>query len=113
MENIITITSVKARSDFGIVDMNEEQQIISFREKPILDYWMNGGFMVANKLLFNYLDCGELEREVFEKLVFEKKIGTYKHKGNWKSMNTLKDNQELNSLWQEGNAFWRLKNNVK
>lgn len=113
MENVVTITSVKARSDFGILEMDEDQRIINFREKPILDYWMNGGFMVVNKSIFNYLNYGELEREVFERLVIEKRIGTYKHKGNWKSMNTLKDNLELNSLWQEGKAFWRVENNVK
>lgn len=113
MENVVTITSVRARSDFGILEMDEDQRIINFREKPILDYWMNGGFMVVNKSIFNYLNYGELEREVFERLVQEKKIGTYKHKGNWKSMNTLKDNLELNSLWQEGKAFWRVENNVK
>src|SRR3989338_3761863 len=56
MENVVTITSVRARSDFGILEMDEDQRIINFREKPILDYWMNGGFMVVNKSIFNYLN---------------------------------------------------------
>ena len=106
MENVTTITSVRARSDFGILEMDDEQHITHFKEKPILEHWMNAGFMVANKSIFDYLHHGELENEVFEKLVEEKKIGTYKHKGNWKSMNTLKDHLEMNKLLEEGKAFW-------
>jgi glucose-1-phosphate cytidylyltransferase len=103
-----TITAVRLISPFGVVEMDEENIITEFKEKPVLDKWMNGGFMVLNKKIFDYLDIGELENEVFEKLVELKQICAYKHKGEWKTMNTLKDNIELNKLWDNGKAFWKI-----
>ncbi len=109
MDNIVTLTSVRLVSPFGVLEMDEEQRIIEFKEKPVLEQWMNGGFMVMSKRIFPYLRLGELEEEVFNRLVAERKIGAYKHKGMWKSMNTLKDYIDLNKLWDEGKAFWREK----
>ena len=63
--------------------------------------------MVVNRKIFNFLKLGELENEVFEKLVKLGRISAYKHFGKWKTMNTLKDNLELNALWKTGNAFWK------
>jgi glucose-1-phosphate cytidylyltransferase len=107
MQSIITVSAIRPMSDFGLMEMDEEQYITDFREKPLLNHWVNGGFMVASKGIFEYLKYGELEEEVFKKLVEEKKIAAYKHKGKWKSMNTLKDNIELNGLWEKGEAFWK------
>lgn len=103
-----TITAVKMPSNFGIVHINEDNIIHKFQEKPILDHLINGGFMVANKALFDYLQKGELENEVFEHLAETKQICAYKHKGNWKSMDTLKENIELNEMWANGKAFWKI-----
>ncbi|MBI2598114.1 MAG: NTP transferase domain-containing protein [Candidatus Diapherotrites archaeon] len=107
-KKIVTVTAVKMESPFGILETNAKNEIIKFYEKPILDYWLNGGYMVLNKKIFNYLKFGELEKEVFEKLVREKEIQAFKHSGEWKTMNTLKDNQELNELWENGKAFWKI-----
>ena len=106
-KKIATITAVKVLSPFGILETDSSNEITNFREKPVLDYWMNGGFMVLNKKIFDYLSEGELEKEVFEKLVREKQIQAFKHLGGWKTMNTLKDNQELNELWEQNKAFWK------
>lgn len=103
-----TITGVRLISHFGIVEMNEENIITNFREKPILDHWMNGGFMVLNKRIFDYLNAGEFEDKVLPLLAQTKQICSYKHKGEWKSMNTLKDNIELNEMWLKGKAFWKI-----
>ncbi|MBL7206049.1 MAG: NTP transferase domain-containing protein [Candidatus Aenigmarchaeota archaeon] len=102
----VTITGVKLKSQFGVVEMDEENVITEFKEKPILEHWMNGGFMVINKEIFKHLHEGELENEVFAKLAELKKICAYKHKGAWKAMSTLKDNNELNEMWRAGKAFW-------
>jgi glucose-1-phosphate cytidylyltransferase len=108
MDLIATITTVKLISQFGVLEMDSENIITKFKEKPVLDYWMNGGFMVFNKKIFSYLDEGELEEKVFEKLSKEKQICAYKHKGEWNTMNTLKDNIELNDIWKNGKAFWKI-----
>ena len=106
-----TITTVRLTSPFGIVHLNEEGLIHKFQETPItLDHWMNGGFMVLNKKIFDILHKGELEVEVFNHLIEPKQICAYKHKGEWKSMNTLKDNIELNDMWANGKAFWKIWN---
>jgi len=105
---IATITAVKMTSQFGLVEIDEKNVIKEFKEKPILDKWMNGGFMVMDRKIFDYLMLGELEKEVFEKLVKLKQICAYKHNGKWSTMNTLKDNIELNELWNNGKAFWKI-----
>lgn len=104
---IATITAVKMASDFGIVEIGKNNRISRFKEKPHLDKWMNGGFMVMNRKIFNYLNAGELETDVFKKLVAAHELTAYKHFGQWKTMNTLKDNIELNAIWKEGKAFWK------
>ena len=107
-KKIATITAVKIESPFGVLETNERNEIVRFREKPVLNYWMNGGFMALSQKIFGYLKFGELEKEVFEKLVEKSQIQAFKHKGEWKTMNTLKDNQELNELWEKGMAFWKI-----
>lgn len=105
---IVTITAVRMRSPFGIIEQDKESGLIEdFKEKPRLDVWMNGGFMVVTKELFDYLAMGSLEDEVFSGLVKIKRICAYNHEGGWKSMNTLKDVVELNALWEKGDIFWK------
>ena len=102
-----TITTVRLVSRFGIVEMDEDNAITRFKEKPELDKWINGGFMVLNIKIFDHLHLGELENEVFEKLVELNSICAYKHKGQWMTMNTLKDQIDLEGLWKGGKAFWK------
>jgi len=104
---VATITAVRMRSIFGVVDLDRKGRVRGFREKPLLDTWMNAGFMVMNTEIFNYLGAGELEDVVFTRLAAQGKICAYRHSGNWKTMNTLKDNLELNAIWRKGKAFWR------
>jgi len=104
---LVTITGVKMQSPYGMIKFEEDGKINSFEEKPILNIWMNGGYMVLNKGIFKYLDKGELENRVLPYLATEGEVFMYKHTGKWKSMNTLKDNLEINELWRNGNAFWR------
>ncbi len=106
---LATITIVRLISEFGVVlSSSATGAITRFKEKPILDEWMNGGFMVMNKKVLDYLDRGELEQEVFDALVSDKEISAYRHRGQWKAMNTLKDYMELTSLWHSGKAFWKI-----
>jgi|TARA_B100001964_G_C14033531_1_gene509367 glucose-1-phosphate cytidylyltransferase len=103
---IATLTAVQLISPFGILELEGNEEIVGFREKPKLDYLMNGGFYVFNKKIFSYIKEGcDLEKDAFEKLAEEKEIAAFSHKGFWKSMNTLKDVMELNELWK-GKKPW-------
>jgi len=100
-KKIVTLTAVSLMSQFGILELNNNEEIIGFKEKPKLDYLMNGGFYVFNKKIFDYIKKGyDLEKETFRDLAKEKQIAAFKHNGFWKSMNTLKDVIEFNDLWK-------------
>ncbi len=104
---VVTLTAVRLQSPYGILKTSNEK-ITGFAEKPLLNEWINGGYMAAGMELFGYLKLGELEEKVFPALAKEGKICAYKHSGSWKSMNTMKDNAELNELWSQGRAFWKV-----
>jgi glucose-1-phosphate cytidylyltransferase len=107
--SIVTITTVNPISNFGIIDIDKDNYITGFIEKPkIKDQWINAGFAVINKKLFDYLDIGELEDKVYKKLATEKNISAYKHEGFWMGMNTFKDQLELQELWKTKKCPWRI-----
>ena len=104
---IVTLTAVPLISQFGIIELNEKCEVTKFREKPKLDHFINGGFYVMEKKIFDYIKPGyDLEKETFEDLAKDGQIIAFKHNGFWKSMNTLKDVVELNELYNKGIAPW-------
>ncbi|MCK4669763.1 MAG: glucose-1-phosphate cytidylyltransferase [Nanoarchaeota archaeon] len=106
--NIITLTAIKPISQFGVFEIDNDNKITQFKEKPRMKDWINGGFFVMNRKVFDYIKEGyDLERETFEELVRDKKIGVFKHDGFWECMNTFKDAQKLDHLWKKGDAPWR------
>ena len=106
---IATITVVRPRSPFGMLELDGNNLVTSFREKPVLDYWINGGFFVFRRDVFRYIEEGDtLEKEVFDRLVKDKQLGAYKHNGFWKCMDTYKDNLELNEMWRLDKAQWAI-----
>ena len=109
-DKIITISGVHPPARFGELKI-ENDELKSFEEKAqVSQGYINGGFMVFNKELLNYLttddDC-DLEYGVFEKLAKEGKLGVYKHEGLWSCMDTERDIGRLNDLWKQGKAFWK------
>ena len=101
-KGVATITIIHPENPYGVLNLRGNQ-ITHFKEKPLMDEWINGGYMVLNKRIFEYINEGDdLEKEVFKKLVAEGEIYAFKHDGFWKSMNTFKDVQELNELWKNG-----------
>lgn len=105
-KKIVTLTAVNLESPFGILELSKDN-VIGFREKPKLDYFINGGFYVFNKDIFKYIKKGyDLEKDVLRDLAKAKQIAAFKHKGFWKSMNTLKDVIELNELFKKGQLKW-------
>jgi len=98
----VTLTSVKLVSNFGIVDMDENGTVKQFTEKPVLEHWISGGYLVLNKEVIDYIKPGMDETDAFEVLATEGRVQAFRHDGFWKTMNTIKDMQDLNELWKSG-----------
>jgi glucose-1-phosphate cytidylyltransferase len=106
---IATLTAVHPHSNFGLLQLNDQGAVIEFDEKPPLKDWINGGFFVFNRAVFDYLtdDC-VLEREPLGRLAKAGELMAYDHTGFWKCMDTYKDNVEFNQLWDAGRAEWKV-----
>lgn len=104
-----TLTAVHPLSNFGIIKLDERSAVTEFHEKPKLKEWVNGGFFVFNRNVFEYLgDNSILERQPLEKLSKENQLIAYRHEGFWKCMDTYKDNLEFNQLWENEEAAWKI-----
>jgi glucose-1-phosphate cytidylyltransferase len=98
-----TLTAVHTMSPFGMVEMDENGLVKSFKEKPFLPSYINGGFFVFDKKVFDYLDenC-ILEEEPLRNMTKDGQLAAYKHEGFWNCMDTAKDVERLNALWKTG-----------
>lgn len=106
-KTIGTITGVHPRSKYGLIKMDGKNHVKGFEEKPVLSDWVNGGYMVFDKRLFDYLGNGQTEHPALVKLAKEKQLSMYKHGGFWFSIDTYKEFEELNKLWKE-NKPWKV-----
>ena len=106
----LTITGVRPSARFGEL-IEKDGQVTSFQEKPQTSVGLiNGGFMVFNKELLNYLTTEEscdFELGAVESLAAEGEVMVYKHEGNWECMDHERDVQHLNKLWNTNKAFWK------
>jgi glucose-1-phosphate cytidylyltransferase len=104
---IATITAVKPVSRFGVLDLDSSNAVNQFREKPQADGWINAGFFIFNKSIFNYLDENSiLENEPLAALASENQLMAYRHEGFWQPMDTFRELTILNELWDSGKAPW-------
>ena len=105
---VATVTVVRPRLTFGLLEVADDDRVTSFREKPQLDGWINGGFFVFDQRVFDYLeDNSVLEREPMERLAADGQLMAYRHEGFWACMDTYKDQADLNAAWVSGRAPWR------
>ena len=107
----MTLTGVRPEGRFGVIDISEKDEINVFREKSKEDMgWINGGFIVCNPEVLDYIKGDEimLEREPMEMLALQGQLMCYKHYGFWQCMDTLRDKERLEQLWEENNAPWKL-----
>lgn len=105
-----TITAVQPGGRFGMLDIRDDHQIISFKEKSREDGgWINGGFMVLEPEVMNYIsgDDSVFERQPMEKLTAEQQLMACRHDGFWQCMDTLRDKELLEKMWASGNAPWK------
>lgn len=107
-KSIGTITGVHPKSKYGLVRVNEESYVDFFQEKPLLTDWINAGFMVFDKKVFNYIKTGETEHEALKRLAKEKELSLFKHTGFWYAVDTNKELEELNGLWNSKNPPWKV-----
>jgi glucose-1-phosphate cytidylyltransferase len=111
MNVIATLTAVNPLSNFGVLDIEKDGLVRSFKEKPRLEGWINAGFFVFSKQIFEYLeDNVVLEKEPMRRLAQDRQLAVYHHDGFWKSMDTHKDQQLLDKLWHENNCSppWKI-----
>jgi len=106
---IATVTTFRPISRFGILDINQSNQVMNFIEKPKSDAWASAGFFVFEREIFDYLDGDEtvLEREPLEKLAEKGELMAYHHEGFFYAMDTYREYQILNDLWKSGEAPWK------
>ena len=106
---IATMTVVRPYSQWGIALIDERERISGFREKPRLDYWINGGFLCLDPEFLGYLtETSVLERDPLERVAAEGRLAAFRHHGFWDCMDTYKDAVVLNDLWAAGEAPWRV-----
>jgi len=104
-----TLVAVRPKSNFGLLELDQDGAVTEFREKPEMQEWVNGGFFVFNRRIFDYLhDDAVLERESFEHLAAERELMAYRHGGFWKCVDTYKDYLELNDLFDSDQAYWKV-----
>jgi glucose-1-phosphate cytidylyltransferase len=104
---LATVTVVRPQLSFGLLELAGNHMVTRFDEKPRLDGWINGGFFVFDRRIFNYLSVHSvLEREPMQALVADGELMAYCHTGFWKCMDTYKDTIELNAAWDSGEAPW-------
>ncbi len=108
---LTTVTSSKPSGRFGALNLDDDNVVKSFQEKPDGDgSWINSGFFVMEPGVFDYIegDSTMLEREPLENLAKDNQLIAYKHYGFWKPMDTLRDKTELESLWNSGKSSWKI-----
>jgi glucose-1-phosphate cytidylyltransferase len=106
---LASMTVVRPRLQFGVVDIDGDARVDAFHEKPRSEHWINGGFFVFEPGVFDYLgDSSVLERDPLEGLAEDGQLRAFRHTGFWECMDTYKDAVALNDLWAGGRAPWQV-----
>ena len=107
-----TLTSIQPNGRFGSLEIEDDGKVLSFQEKPKGEGgWINGGFFVLQPEIFDYIPDREdaiWEQEPLKQLASEGQLNAYMHHGFWHCMDTLKDKDELNKMWAENKAPWKV-----
>jgi glucose-1-phosphate cytidylyltransferase len=107
---LATITAVQVNLQYGVVEADEAGLVTGFAERPLLPYWINGGFMLFEREVLDLMSQSEdvnLETDVMPVLAERGELMIYRHTGFWQSMNTMKDTMLLEEIWQK-NPPWKV-----
>jgi len=107
-KTIGTLTGIHPKFKFGAVKINDKNLVTEFSEKPIMQDWVNGGYMIFDKRYFEYQKEKELEHAALKRLAAIKQLSLYKHNGFWFCVDTNKEYEELNKIWKSGKAPWKI-----
>ena len=111
-KTLATLSAVQPAGRFGAISLGQEQtKITSFKEKPEGDgAWINGGYFVLEPQVIDFITDSSTvwEKEPLEKLADLEELSAYKHDGFWQPMDTLRDKNYLEELWQSGKAPWQV-----
>lgn len=112
-KSYLTITSYQPSGKFGALDIDVDNKVVAFKEKPSDGgNWINAGFMVCEPQVFDYLpendDTCVFEQVPLTTIANDGKMFAYKHNGFWRPMDMLKDNRDLNEMWNTGKAPWKI-----
>lgn len=106
-DGVATVTSVPLVSQYGTIESDGDGRVTAFREKPVLrSYWINAGFFVMDPDVFDHWQGENLERDVLPALQRDGRLFSYRHDGFFKSMDTHKDQQELEAIFEQGRMPW-------
>ena len=108
-QKYVTITAVQPQGRFGVITL-KKNKVINFSEKIKGDQgWINGGFFVLNKKIMNYINDDKTvwEQHSLPELASENQIQAYKHHGFWYPMDTVRDREYLEELWNQKNCPWK------
>ena len=101
--------AVKPTQSYHVVAIDEKQEVTAINSMEESDIWINGGYFIFRKEIFNFINEGEeLVKEPFRRLIGQKQIMSHKHTGFWVAMDTFKDKQFLDDLVSKGEAPWQV-----
>ncbi|MEO5357173.1 MAG: glucose-1-phosphate cytidylyltransferase [Nitrospirae bacterium YQR-1] len=107
----VTVTAVQPVGKYGLLQIDDASMVNSFSEKIKGDGgWINGGFFVLEPQIFDFIDGDDTvwEKTPLENIIKENKMAAYKHTGFWKSMDTLRDKIELDTLYNSRDRLWKV-----
>lgn len=107
-KTLATMTISRNPDRFGIVTL-DGTKVTSFKEKPLDDVWINGGYFVLEPQVLDIIknDSAVFEQDPLNLLIKEKQLSAYKYEGQYQPLDTLKDKMKLEDLWYSGKAYWK------
>ncbi len=109
-KKLATLTAVIPEGRFGVLEINDENEVLSFSEKTDNQSRINGGFFVLEPEVFKYIDGDPtiFEKKPLETLAKDHQLSAFEHDGFWKPMDSLSDKNKLETMWQSGEAPWKI-----
>ena len=107
---LATLTATRPPGRYGAINFGDRNAVASFEEKPLGDRsWINGGFFVLHPSVIDYVDgdATSWEGAPLAQLAMQGELEAFKHEGFWQPMDTLRDKNHLNQLWNSGSAPWK------
>lgn len=106
---LATLTAVNPPTRFGVLELGENSSVEDFNEKPNLQGWINGGFFVFEPEALSYMKIGEaLEGNPLRNLTSDMQLNAFTHNGFWQPMDTYREVEILNNLWESNQAPWKV-----